>query len=46
MWVGGVQINGLVHEITEENEMEPSLSSKLIFKLHPWLGHCLNSHQF
>ena len=26
VWVGGVQINGLVHLITEENLMDPSLT--------------------
>ena len=31
VWVGGVQINELVHTVTEENYMNPTLSSSLRF---------------
>ena len=27
VWLGGVQINGQVHLVTEENNMEPSLNA-------------------
>ena len=39
MWLGGVQINGLVHLVAEKNEMDPSLSIQMLhFSDESWRG--------
>ena len=39
VWLGGVQINGLVHLVAEKNEMDPSLSIQMLhFSDESWRG--------
>ena len=44
VWLGGVQINGLVHLVAEKNEMDPSLSIQMLhFSDESWRG-CWSLH--